>query len=29
LSNFYDVEMFVFAKDSMSLRPDEDLFIQN
>jgi hypothetical protein len=29
LSNFYDVEMFVFAKDSMSLRPDENLFIQN
>jgi hypothetical protein len=29
LPNFYDVEMFVFAKDSMSLRPDENLFIQN
>ncbi|MFT7009505.1 MAG: hypothetical protein ACJAXJ_004054 [Colwellia sp.] len=29
LSNFYDVEMFVFSKNSMSLRPDEDLFIQN
>lgn len=29
LSNFYDVEVFVFSKNPMSLRPDEDLFIQN
>lgn len=28
LSDFYDVKMFVFAKNSMSLRPYEDLFIQ-
>ena len=28
LSDVYDMKMFVFAKDSMSLRPDEDLFIQ-
>jgi hypothetical protein len=29
LSSFYDVKEFVFSKNSMSLRPDEDLFIQN
>ena len=29
LSDFYDMNMFVFANDSMSLRPDEDLFIQD
>jgi hypothetical protein len=28
LSDVYDMKMFVFARDSMCLRPDEDVFIQ-
>jgi len=29
LSDFYDMKMFVFAKDSMSLRPNDNLLIQD
>ena len=28
LSDYYDHKMFLFAKDSLSLRPDEQLLIQ-